>query len=73
MTLASALTADGVSPAPAILRPSPSLGYCAIRLVPVLGSMKPRRVAAMPKALEINLDRQQSFAIREANEGRPVA
>jgi predicted oxidoreductase len=43
------------------------------RLVPVLGTMKPERLAAMVKALEITLDRQQWFAILEASEGRPVA
>jgi len=42
------------------------------RLVPVLGSMKPERLAAMVKALDIVLDRQQWFAILEASEGRPV-
>jgi predicted oxidoreductase len=43
------------------------------RLVPVLGSMKPERLAAMVKALDIVLDRQQWFAVLEASEGRPVA
>lgn len=43
------------------------------RLVPVLGSMKPERLAAMLKALDIGLDRQQWFAVLEASEGRPVA
>jgi predicted oxidoreductase len=43
------------------------------RLVPVLGTMKPERLAGMVKALEISLDRQQWFAILEASEGRPVA
>jgi predicted oxidoreductase len=43
------------------------------RLVPVLGTMKPERLAEMVKALEISLDRQQWFAIMEASEGRPVA
>ncbi len=42
-------------------------------LVPVLGSMKPERLASMVKALEISLDRQQWFAILEASEGQPVA
>ncbi len=37
------------------------------------GTMKPERLSAMVKALEINLDRQQWFAILEASEGRPVA
>jgi predicted oxidoreductase len=41
--------------------------------VPVLGSMKPERLATMIKALDIVLDRQQWFAILEASEGRPVA
>ncbi|MBZ9676118.1 aldo/keto reductase family oxidoreductase [Mesorhizobium sp. ES1-1] len=43
------------------------------RLVPVIGSMKPERLALMAKALEIDLDRQQWFTILEASEGRPVA
>jgi len=43
------------------------------RVVPALGSMKPERLAAMVKALEITRDRQQWFAILEASEGRPVA
>jgi predicted oxidoreductase len=43
------------------------------RLLPVLGTMKPERLAGMVKALEISLDRQQWFAILEASEGRPVA
>ncbi len=42
------------------------------RLVPVLGTMKPDRLAGMVKALDIVLDRQQWFAILEASEGRPV-
>jgi predicted oxidoreductase len=60
---------------------SPNLATVAIawllrhpaRLVPVLGTMKPERLAGMVKALEISLDRQQWFAILEASEGRPVA
>ncbi|WP_281407736.1 aldo/keto reductase [Mesorhizobium sp. B2-3-15] len=43
------------------------------RPVPVLGSMKPERLAAMVKALDISLDREHWFAILEASEGRPVA
>ncbi|MDR6291650.1 MULTISPECIES: aldo/keto reductase [Inquilinus] len=43
------------------------------RLVPVLGSLKPERLAAMVGALDITLDRQQWFAILEASEGREVA
>lgn len=43
------------------------------RLVPVLGSMKPERLAGMVKAVDIVLDRQQWFTILEASEGRPVA
>jgi predicted oxidoreductase len=43
------------------------------RLVPVLGSLKPERLAAMVGALDITLDRQQWFAILEAGEGREVA
>ncbi|MER8477751.1 aldo/keto reductase [Mesorhizobium sp. M0815] len=43
------------------------------RLVPVLGTMKPERLAGMVKALDIVLDRQQWFAVLEASEGRPVA
>lgn len=43
------------------------------RLLPVVGTMKPERLAGLVKALEINLDRQQWFAILEASEGRPVA
>ncbi len=43
------------------------------QLVPVLGSMKPERLAAMVKALDVRLDRQQWFAILEASEGRSVA
>lgn len=42
------------------------------RLAPVLGTMKPARLAGMVKALDIVLDRQQWFAILEASEGRPV-
>lgn len=42
------------------------------RLLPVLGTMKPERLAGMVKALDISLDRQQWFAILEASEGRPV-
>ncbi|GLS28819.1 Predicted oxidoreductase [Mesorhizobium albiziae] len=43
------------------------------RLVPVLGSLKPDRMAGMVRALDIVLDRQQWFAILEASEGREVA
>ena len=43
------------------------------QLVPVLGSMKPERLAAMAGALDVRLDRQQWFAILEASEGRSVA
>jgi predicted oxidoreductase len=43
------------------------------RLVPVLGTMKPERLTAMVKALDIALDRQQWFAILEASQGHPVA
>lgn len=42
------------------------------RLVPVLGTMKPERLALLVKALDIDLDRQHWFAILEASEGRPV-
>ncbi len=42
------------------------------RLVPVLGTMKPQRLAQLAKALDIELDRQHWFAILEASEGRPV-
>lgn len=42
------------------------------RLIPVLGTMKPERLAQMSKALDIELDRQHWFAILEASEGRPV-
>ncbi len=43
------------------------------RLVPVLGSMKPERLATMAKALDLELERQQWFAILEASTGAPVA
>lgn len=43
------------------------------RLVPVLGTMKPERLAQLTKALDVVLDRQQWFAIFEASEGHPVA
>jgi predicted oxidoreductase len=39
----------------------------------VLGTMKPERLTAMVKALDIALDRQQWFAILEASQGHPVA
>ncbi|MDH4988593.1 aldo/keto reductase family oxidoreductase [Aminobacter anthyllidis] len=42
------------------------------RLVPVLGTMKPERLAGLVKALDVTLDRQQWFAILEASEGRAV-
>lgn len=42
------------------------------RLVPVLGSLKPERLAGMVKALDLELDRQQWFAILAASEGRNV-
>lgn len=42
------------------------------RPIPVLGSMKPERLATMTSALEIELDRQQWFAVLEASEGRAV-
>ncbi|MBB6464357.1 putative oxidoreductase [Aminobacter lissarensis] len=42
------------------------------RLVPVLGTMKPERLAGLVKALDVALDRQQWFAILEASEGRAV-
>ncbi len=42
------------------------------RLVPVLGTMKPQRLAQLARALDIELDRQHWFAILEASEGRPV-
>lgn len=43
------------------------------RLVPVLGTMKPARLAQLAKALDVVLERQQWFAILEASEGHPVA
>ena len=43
------------------------------RPVPVLGTMKPERLAGLVKALEVALDRQQWFAILEASEGHAVA
>lgn len=42
------------------------------RLIPVLGTMKPERLAQLAKALDIELDRQHWFAILEASEGREV-
>lgn len=42
------------------------------RLVPVLGTMKPGRLAQLVRALEVTLDRQQWFSILEASEGRAV-
>ncbi len=42
------------------------------RLVPVLGTMKPERLAQLVKALDVTLDRQQWFAVLEASEGRAV-
>ena len=42
------------------------------RLVPVLGTLKPDRLGAMVRALDIMLDRQQWFAILEAAEGEEV-
>jgi predicted oxidoreductase len=41
-------------------------------LVPVLGTMKPERLAQLVKALDVTLDRQQWFAVLEASEGRAV-
>lgn len=43
------------------------------RLIPVLGSMKRDRLARMVQALQIQLDRQDWFAVLEASEGRSVA
>lgn len=43
------------------------------RVMPVLGTMKPERLAQLVKALDIVLDRQQWFEILQASEGRPVA
>ncbi|WP_378949682.1 aldo/keto reductase family oxidoreductase [Mesorhizobium sp. ANAO-SY3R2] len=43
------------------------------RLVPVLGTMKPERLAELASALDVRLDRQQWFSILEASEGRAVA
>ncbi|MGN8024032.1 aldo/keto reductase [Phyllobacterium sp. 22229] len=43
------------------------------RLVPVLGSLKPERLAKMVAALDITLERQQWFAILKASTGRDVA
>lgn len=43
------------------------------RLLPVLGTMKPERLAELVSALDIELDRQQWFTILEASEGRAVA
>lgn len=43
------------------------------RIVPVLGSTKPERLAAIAKALDVTLDRQQWFSVLEASAGRPVA
>ena len=42
------------------------------RLIPVLGTMNPERLSQLTKALDIELDRQDWFAILEASEGRPV-
>lgn len=42
------------------------------RLIPVLGSMKPERLAGMAAAFDLDLDRQQWFKLLEAAEGRPV-
>ncbi|AMS41489.1 aldo/keto reductase [Aminobacter aminovorans] len=42
------------------------------RLVPVLGTMKPERLAGLVNALDVRLDRQHWFAILEASEGRAV-
>lgn len=41
-------------------------------LVPVLGTMKPHRLAELAKALDVVVDRQQWFSILEASEGRAV-
>lgn len=45
----------------------------ADQLARLIGRPRPERLSAIVKALEINLDRQQWFAILEASEGRPVA
>ncbi|PWK72658.1 aldo/keto reductase [Aminobacter sp. AP02] len=42
------------------------------RLVPVLGTMKPERLAQLVRAVDVTLDRQQWFSILEASEGRAV-
>ncbi|WP_269930543.1 aldo/keto reductase [Aminobacter sp. HY435] len=43
------------------------------RLVPVLGTMKPARLATLARALDVTLDRQQWFSILEASEGHAVS
>lgn len=43
------------------------------RLIPVLGSLKTERLAAMVTALDIELERQQWFAILEASRDQEVA
>ena len=43
------------------------------RLIPVLGSLKVERLTAMRSALDIELDRQQWFAILKASTGHDVA
>ena len=42
------------------------------RLVPVLGTMKPTRLATLARALDVELYRQQWFSILEASDGRAV-
>lgn len=41
--------------------------------IPVLGSMKAERLAGLAKAIDVELDRQQWFAILEASRGQAVA